>query len=147
MGTLLLTGGCRYPDGWHCTGAGGCSSLPQALCSVEGSWTKTPSFAALPEVANSDAQGLQPADGGGAVKKARSSKGYMRCSLATRRPCYYFLTLRLIPSGTSGNALAFRFVSHAPSACRQRAQLRNHSLSAGPFDATEEWSPQRNTDR
>lgn len=36
-GTLLLTGGFRRPDGWHCMRAWGCSSLPQALFCVTGS--------------------------------------------------------------------------------------------------------------
>lgn len=81
------------------------------------------------------------------MKKARSRKGHTRCSLAIRRPRFYFFTLRPTPSGTLGNALAFRFVSHAPSAWRQGAQLTNRSLSAGPLDATQEWPPHEKKQR
>lgn len=141
MGTLLLTGGCRRPDSWHCIGAGGCSSLPRVIFSVAGSQTRRSSFPAIPEVASLDTQGPRPADGDGAVKKARSSERHIRCSLAIRKPCFYVSSLRPTPSGTFDNAFAFGFVPHAPSAHRQCAQLSNHSLSAGPLEGTQEWTP------
>lgn len=140
-GTLLLTGGCRHPDSRHRIGAGGCSSIPRAIFSVAGSQTRRSSFPAIPEVASLDAQGPRTANGDGAVKKARSSERHTRCSLAIRKPRFYVSSLRPTPSGTFGNAFAFRFVPHAPSARRQRAQLSNHSLSAGPLDGTQEWPP------
>lgn len=140
-GTLLPTGGCRRPDSRHRIGAGGCSSLPRAIFSVVGSRMRRSSFPAIPEVASLDAQGPRPADGDGAVKKARSGEGRTRGTLAIRKPRFYVSSLRPTPSGTLGDAFAFGFVPHAPSARRQRVQLRNHSLSAGPLDGTQEWPP------